>query len=63
MKKREFAWETLEKIENLYNQYSRSLRLAYKWSPQVIDKIEIGRLIQIIEETKEDFKREDKCLD
>lgn len=47
-----------------YDRISRLLRKKYKWPPQIIDGIELGRLVTIFkdvvdEESKEDFDEED----
>jgi hypothetical protein len=55
-KRPEYAWDTLEYLGQKYNNICRVLRNVYKWSPLICDKIEVYKLIQIIEETEEDNK-------
>jgi hypothetical protein len=56
-KQKEWSWNTLENLELIYNNIYRYLRRTYKWSPDVVDKIELTRLFRIYDETVEDSKK------
>ena len=55
---KEFSWYFLGRLSLEYRNICRGLRNVYNWSPLVIDDIEVHRLWEIYEETKEDYKKE-----
>ena len=34
------------------------LRVKYKWNPSVVDSLEVGRILRIVEETQIDYPEE-----
>ena len=54
----ERAWETLEILGEAYNFLCRQLRKVYKWSPDVMDKLELSRLNKIYNEAVEDAPKQ-----
>jgi hypothetical protein len=58
------AWETLEIVGKSYHSMYRNFRKAYKWAPEVVDKLDIRRILRIHEELVEDSqKKETTALD
>ena len=53
----------LKYVGDGYHAMYRGLRTLYKWSPIIVDQIEVKRLVRIyneaIEDNKEDGDRED----
>ena len=59
----ENAWDHLIGLAEAYHLMCRVFRNVYKWPPQVIDEIEVWKLIRIYEETKEDQKEQKDKLE
>jgi hypothetical protein len=53
-KRREYAWETLGTLAKIYGQICRLFRNKYRWSPLIVDKIDLNRILKIYDETIED---------
>jgi hypothetical protein len=58
MKRRESAWTTLDQVSDFYHATYRLLRNRYKWSPDVVDAMDINRILRVSEETQVDYKKE-----
>lgn len=54
MKTKEWAWETLKYVTEYYNMICRVFRRRYKWGPNVVDPLDINRILMILQETIED---------
>ena len=59
-KRSEYVFYLLNEWVEYYKIFYRGLRNIYKWSPQVVDDIELKRLLEICQETIEDNKIEDE---
>ena len=53
-KRKESAWDILEVLTEKYNLICRLFRNKYKWSPDIVDKFDINRILRIFDETIED---------
>jgi hypothetical protein len=42
-----------------YRSIYRAIRKVYKWSPDVVDKLSINRLLTIFEEIEEDAPKQE----
>lgn len=60
MKTKEWSWETLKDVAKYYHSICRVLRNKYKWGPNVIDPLEINRILLILQETIEDREEADE---
>ena len=59
-KYKEYAWNTLGDLGEVYHRIYRFLRERYKWSPEIADNLTITRLLRIYNEAVEDApKNED----
>jgi len=63
MKRKEWAWETLKVLSDSYHARYRILRNRYKWSPDVVDNMDLGRIWRIFDETIEDNEKGDSDED
>jgi hypothetical protein len=54
--------DTLKFVGEIYNGMYRVLRISYKWSPDVVDKIDIYRYIKIYNECVEEAEKKRKKI-
>lgn len=48
---------TLSVLGSMYIAWCRLLRNLYKWSPEVIEKMPISRIVNLVEESIEDNEK------
>jgi len=57
------AWDTLEIVAKKYHAMYRAFRNKYKWPPQIVDELDINRILRIFNELVEDAEKQNDSID